>query len=480
MDTDARSRIPSSRDTTTAPPRPVRRVAGAVALALSLGALSAGTSLADTTTPGAPGARTGTQVVDPASLVSVTGATGNADPTTVPLRSVSVGTAAQLTTALAAALPGDDIVLAAGTYVGPFSVGRSGTTAHPVVVRAAAGATVTLTSDLPYPACDAKGPDESRTVSFERGASHWVLRGVRVDGGVKVSSQGANLTQQWQATKIDQHDWAARRSVPGAATRDPGAGGGVVDWFAALLGQPILPSADVQITDNVLTGRGIFGRMARYGVVSGNTFTDIACGTGPAVWLSNYSHGNVITGNDVSRVAASTVKHFMQEGIRLGNGSNYNVVTGNRVHDLAVGGRAFTTDQDSSWNVFTDNTADHVDMGFNEQQSGWGNVWSHNSVTNATVAAYSIRMQDGRFLTPTEDSSSFFVEMSCNSSVASSVGAVDFQAGAIAHGSFAGNAFVSYMLNKRLAAYWTTVGDTWNSSTTAPRTGVSSPSTITC
>ena len=124
--------------------------------------------------------------------------------------------------------------------------------------------------------------------------------------------------------------------------------------------------------------------------------------------------------------------------------------------------------------------ADHVDIGFNEQQSGWGNVWSHNSVTNATVAGYSIRMQDGRFAMPTEDSSSFFVEMSCNSSVGSPTPAVDFQAGAIAHGSLAGNAFVTYMLNKRLTGYWASVEDTWNGSTTAPRTGVSSPTTTTC
>ncbi|MDQ2755069.1 MAG: right-handed parallel beta-helix repeat-containing protein [Actinomycetota bacterium] len=477
MDTDVcSSRMPSSPRLPGAPAHTGRRVAGA----LSLGGLTATSSLADTTTPGAPGARTGTHVVDPSTLVSVTGASGNADPASTPLRTVSVATSAQLTAALAAALPGDDIVLAAGTYVGPFSAMRSGTTAHPVVVHPAVDAAVTLTSNLPYPGCDAKGPDENRTFSFERGASHWVLRGVTVAGGIKISSQNANLVQKWQSAMIDQHDWAARRAVPGSSTRDPGAGGAVVDWLSALIRQPILASSDVQIRNDVLTGRGLFGRLSRYGVVAGNTMTDIACGTGPAVWLSNYSHGNVITGNDVSRVAASTATHFMQEGIRLGNGSDYNVVTGNRVHDLAVGGRAFTTDQDSSWNVFTDNTADHVDMGFNEQQSGWGNVWSHNSVSGATVAAFSIRMQDGRFATPTEDSSSFFVQMSCNTSVGAPTPAVDFQAGAISHGSFAGNAFTTYMLNKRLAGYWASVGDTWNASTTAPRTGISSPSTITC
>lgn len=54
------------------------------------------------------------------------------------LRRIDVTDSAQLAAALEDALPGDDIVLAAGSYPGAFVLDASGTPAHPIVVRAAA------------------------------------------------------------------------------------------------------------------------------------------------------------------------------------------------------------------------------------------------------------------------------------------------------------------------------------------------------
>ena len=54
-----------------------------------------------------------------------------------PLRVVSVSSATELTNALSNARPGDHIVLANGTYNGPFNLTINGTSANPVVVRAA-------------------------------------------------------------------------------------------------------------------------------------------------------------------------------------------------------------------------------------------------------------------------------------------------------------------------------------------------------
>jgi hypothetical protein len=61
------------------------------------------------------------------------------------LRTVDVANASQLTTALSNARPGDDIVLANGTYSGNFTLSTSGTTDNPIRIRASTqhGATMT-------------------------------------------------------------------------------------------------------------------------------------------------------------------------------------------------------------------------------------------------------------------------------------------------------------------------------------------------
>lgn len=137
------SRVPFST-------RGLRRGSGAlIAAALSLMGLGCASATA-TTAP---------VTTDPNTFVTRTGAPGYADPATPALRKIPVSTAAGLTAALRGALPGDAIVLASGTYTGPFSISTSGTRAHPVVLQSAAGAAVTLRASLPYPSCAAIGPD---------------------------------------------------------------------------------------------------------------------------------------------------------------------------------------------------------------------------------------------------------------------------------------------------------------------------------
>ena len=62
-------------------------------------------------------------------------------------RTINVSNSSELTSALGSAQPGDHIVLASGTY-GGFSVGRSGTAANPIVVRAASLLTVRITGGV--------------------------------------------------------------------------------------------------------------------------------------------------------------------------------------------------------------------------------------------------------------------------------------------------------------------------------------------
>ncbi|MDQ2756730.1 MAG: hypothetical protein M3Y71_09220 [Actinomycetota bacterium] len=459
-----------------------RRSVVAIGTALALTGLACSTAVAGTTAPvstrklvtgvGNPVTPPLTPDAPPATGAPLygetTGAPAVAGPSAAALRVVSVRTSAALTTALGAARAGDKIVLAAGTYTGSFSIKASGTAAHPIVVTPADGAAVTLTSAGPYPKCSATGPDEYRTVSFVGGASHWVLRGMTIKGGLRLSSQNANLTQNWQAARIDDHNWQARRSVPGSAARDSATTRSLPAWFSHLVGKPVLPSEDIQLLGNTVTGKGIFGRFARYSIITGNTVTDIACGTGPAIWFANYSHGNVISGNDVSRVAHSTASHYMQEGIRTGNGSDYNVITGNRVHDLDVGGRGITTDQDASWNLITANVVDNVDIAYNEQQSSWGNVWSYNVANRAASAGFSLRMEDSKLTTPSRDTSSYYSQISCNLVTNSPVA---FQAGAVSGGAFDGNTFSILNINKSLSGYWAAQGNRWNGSSSVPVSG---------
>lgn len=61
-----------------------------------------------------------------------------------PIKPVTPGTFAQVA---AGSVPGDILELASGTYAG-FTFGRDGTAAAPIVIRAAAGATVSVTGDV--------------------------------------------------------------------------------------------------------------------------------------------------------------------------------------------------------------------------------------------------------------------------------------------------------------------------------------------
>jgi hypothetical protein len=73
---------------------------------------------------------------------------GATDDPPAPLRTVNVRTSTQLSSALSNAWPGDHIVLANGTYSGSRTLSRAGTAAAPIVIRAAAKHSATLTGTL--------------------------------------------------------------------------------------------------------------------------------------------------------------------------------------------------------------------------------------------------------------------------------------------------------------------------------------------
>ena len=85
-------------------------------------------------------------------------------------RVVPVATAVEVRTAIAGALPGDEIVLAAGdyTFTANLSCNRAGTAGTPIVVRAAAPGCVFVHMDT--------------VEGFLVSAPYWTFEGLDIDG----------------------------------------------------------------------------------------------------------------------------------------------------------------------------------------------------------------------------------------------------------------------------------------------------------
>jgi hypothetical protein len=100
---------------------------------------------------------------------------------------VDVGTAAQLSSALADARPGQTIRLAPGTYSGAFLGRAAGTAAAPITVTGPASAIITNPeSSGSNPGCSVPAPGFDPGYGFWLyGAAHWQLSGFTVSGAAK-------------------------------------------------------------------------------------------------------------------------------------------------------------------------------------------------------------------------------------------------------------------------------------------------------
>lgn len=384
-------------------------------------------------------------------------------------RIVNVSSSSGLQNAIKSAQPGDNIRLAAGTYSGPFEIKRSGTASAPITISRAGTGAVNLTASLRMPSCGASSPDGNRTVRFSAGASYWNIDGLTIRGGIMIMGGNAGNVRKW----LNQHDtdWQTRRKVPGRGSYSTAGILGSTPYLQNLVKVSLKPSLGIKITNNVITLKGIHSAMNKKGVISGNRISDVACGTGPGIWLGTFSDGWTITGNSISRVAISTHKHYMQEGIRIGGSSAYNTVTRNTVSDLPGDGRAFTTDEDGSWNTFSGNTASNVAIGYNDQMSGWGNQWIGNRVNGFRTAAFSFRMMDSKLSSPSMNSSTYKSTVSCNTATG---GNVVFQAGALMQTTVRNNGFNgAVQIGQNLRRYWSAQGNTWDGSSRPPGERVS-------
>lgn len=382
-----------------------------------------------------------------------------------------------LQSAVDSALPGDVIAMHTGTYTGQVNISRSGTAAAPISIRPAGDGPVTVTASFPKPACNAPTPTVFRTLRILDGADYWTISGLRIVNGVWMSGLNGTVPVGWLKSQFRSGDWQTRRSLPGRGSYDPTMARGIYPALAAKVGVALDPVEGVRVVGNDISGRGVQIILARGGELGGNRIHDVDCGTGPAVWMTSYSDFWQVHDNTVSNVAASTYRHYMQEGIRTGSASAYNVVENNLVTDLPGDGRGITTDIDASWNTFSRNTVLRAQIGFNDQASGWGNKWVYNTADSMRGTGFAFRGVDAKFVKPSMNSSTYRAYVQCNRITASNV---SMTAGALIQSTFVDNYFSHIGLSSHLLQYWTAQGNTWNGSSKVPPKRPPQPFTGAC
>jgi Right handed beta helix region/Protein of unknown function (DUF1565) len=421
-----------------------RLLAAAVATALLSTAAAAGA---------APAAAAGATY-----YVSTTGVNANPGTSAEPFRDIQ--------RAVNVAAPGDRILLRRGTYAEQLRIKTSGTAAARITIGPAGDGPVTVTTSFPKPACSATSAEGDRTIEFVDGADYWTITGLNIVGGVLVKGLNAPAAFRYHDGFVNAGDWTSRRAVPGRGTNDPVAARKALSYISSKTGVPINPSDGIRLVKNKITKVGVQVLAGRYGEVSGNEIYNIACGTGPGLWLNVFSDGWTVDRNYIHDIAASTYKHWMQEGIRLGTASSYNRITNNRIERLPGDGRAYNTDSDPSWNVISRNTAHDVAVGFNDQMSGWGNVWEYNTATAFRVHGLSFRAKDAGLAQPSLHSSTYKATVRCNVAV-TGIG-TGLNIGGIKSSTFLNNSVKNVKLGRYVAGYWGPQGNTWNGKKTAP------------
>jgi hypothetical protein len=373
--------------------------------------------------------------------VSPTGSDSNAGTLTQPFKT--------LNKAVNVVLPGDTVLVHAGTYPEIVTIRRSGTATAPIHLLAAGDGAVVIKPSLPAVPCTATSPTRDRAIQIPDGADHWRIQGFTIVGGVLVS--GSNLGSLANSV-------FSNRSLPGRGTYDPTAAATLLPKLG------VNPADNIQLLNNKISGRGVLAVGSRWGRISNSEIFAIACGTGAAVWINRFSDFWQVTDNYVHDNAAS-VEHPMEEGIRQGSGSSYNQVVNNLVENLAGRGRGVTTDVNASWNLIQGNTVRRADQGFNEQTGGWGNQWIGNLAESNRQYGLNIDGKDGKLTSP-DDGVPALTVVKCF--VARNNGGDALHVGAIQKATFTTNAFTNVWISPRLASYWSKVGNTWDGSSTPP------------
>jgi hypothetical protein len=239
---------------------------------------------------------------------------------------VTVGTAAELADALAAAGPGDTVRLADGRYPGSFAIASRGTPERPVTLCGGRGAVL-----------DGGAPDAGTTLHL-RGADHWRLvgftvrggkKGLMIDGSTGVLVEGLLIHEVGdEALHLRAH--SSDNVVRGTTIRDTGL------------------------------RRARFGEGVYVGSAQDNWCRYTAC-------APDRSDGNRIEGNDISGTTA--------EAVDIKEGTTGGVLTGNRFSGAAMTEADSWVDvKGNGWTVTSNTGTDSPEDGFQVHTvlDGWG------------------------------------------------------------------------------------------------------------
>ncbi|MBA2565918.1 MAG: hypothetical protein H0V09_10935 [Gemmatimonadetes bacterium] len=355
--------------------------------------------------------------------------------------------------AVAAVQPGDTIRVHRGTYRELVRIRQpSGTAAAPIVLTSAGDGEALLTwTSTPQP-CSARSPSDARTLQLIDGVDHWRIEQLTIEGGILVAGRGD--PERFRTITSDKR-------LPGNGARDSLAHARIIPEHGG-------DGADhIRIVGNELRGRGVYTKLARWGVVDDNEIHQVECGTGPGILLSRFSSFWHVHDNFVHDTRGAE-NHFMCEGIRHANASSYNLTERNRVEDIGGTCRGITTDVNASWNRILENTVARAAINFSEQQGGWGNEWTRNSSIDPRRSGYSVFTKGAKRRSPyhpEDDGVPAYLRFSQNKSQGARK---DFEAEALAKSEFEGNEWRVVGLGRTLRKGWRENGNRWEGKDDVP------------
>lgn len=251
---------------------------------------------------------------------------------------VSVSSARELRTALAGARPGEEILLAPGTYGGHFTISRSGTAAAPITLCGSRSAVL-----------DGGSISHGYTLHLDH-ASWWKVEGFTVEGAQKgVVADGASnnvldglYVHSIGDEAIHLRAFSSHNTIKNCLVRDTGL---LVPFY----------------------GEGIY---------VGSAHKNWCKYSGCQPDASNY---NVITGNDVSGTTA--------ENVDIKEGTTGGTIAGNRFDGAGMVGSAATgwvNVKGNNWTVVANTGVNSIKDGFQVHRvyPGWGegNIFRGNTL----------------------------------------------------------------------------------------------------
>ena len=285
--------------------------------------------------------------------------------------SVSVSSASELTRALAAARPGEEIVLAAGTYDGNFTASHSGTSAAPVTLCGPRSAVL-----------DGGSISRGYTLHLDH-ASWWRVEGFTVEGGQKgVMVDGSDydliyglFVHSTGDEAIHLREFSSHDTVSHCMVRDTGllvqfygegiyVGSANKNWCRYTNCQPDASDYDV------ITGNNIAGTTAENidikegttgGQITGNNFDGIGMVASAATaWVNVKGNDWTITGNTgVNSIKDGFQVHQVYPGWGIGN-----VFRGNDAQVDGPGHGFFVQNSRLRTTVACDNDVSGAALGF--------------------------------------------------------------------------------------------------------------------